>query len=160
MVQKPLGIRILSVSMIVVSVVFLVFGYHLFVLFSPSSNIFVPFRGGSRLYWLSLVFVSGGLFIFIVSLGLWGVRLWAYYLTLAGSVVMIGFGIVLVYEGFTILYSLDMFLTGTVSISTLLVYGVTGGFLASLLLGFGLVSIVVGLVVLRYLTGEVKYDFY
>ncbi|MHA1580804.1 MAG: hypothetical protein ACTSUQ_14425 [Candidatus Freyarchaeota archaeon] len=112
------------------------------------------------MYWLSLVFVSGGLFIFIVSLGLWGVRLWAYYLTLAGSVVMIGFGIVLVYEGFTILYSLDMFLTGTVSISTLLVYGVTGGFLASLLLGFGLVSIVVGLVVLRYLTGEVKYDFY
>ncbi|MEX2704411.1 MAG: hypothetical protein Q6352_003960 [Candidatus Freyrarchaeum guaymaensis] len=160
MVQKPLGIRILSVSMIVVSVVSLVFGYRLFVLFSPSFNIFVPFGGVSPLYWLSLVFVSGGLFGFIVSLGLWGMRQWAYYLTLAGTVVMIGFGIVLVYEGFTILYSLDVFLTGTVSISTLLVYGVTGSLLASLLLGFGLASIMIGVVVLRYLTGEVKYDFY
>ena len=160
MAQKPLGVRILSVSVIFVSAVFLVWGFQLFGNFTPSFNIFAPFPGIPELYWLSLVFVSVAVFGFVVGLGLWGVRRWAYYLAIGSSVVLVGFGFLLIVGWIAILYFLDAFSVLLLGFSSLLVFGIAGSYLASLMLVIGIVSIVAGVIVLRYLTGEVRYSFY
>jgi hypothetical protein len=160
MAQKPLGVRILSVSVIFVSAVFLVWGLQLFVNFTPSFNIFAPFPGIPQLYWLSLVFVSVAVFGFVVGLGLWGVRRWAYYLALGSSIVLAGFGFLLIVGWFIILYFLNPFSVLWLGFSSLLVFGIAGSYFASLMLVIGIVSIVVGAIVIRYLTEETRYSFY
>jgi len=159
MARKPLGVQILSVSILLASLVFLVLGYYFYRLFAPSYNLFAPFPGIPQLYWLPLFFVSFGVLGLVVGLGFWGVRRWAYLLTFGCCVLFIGFGIFLVGLGFLVLGLLDAFSLEIFSFSTLLVLGVTGRFFASLMLGGGLIIIVLSVAVLRYLTGEVKYLF-
>lgn len=160
MVQKPLGLRILSVSIVIVSLVFLVFGYRLFALFKPSYNLFVSFQGVPSMYWLSLVFMCSGVFGFVLGLGLWGLRRWAYYLALISSVVIMGFGGVLIVEAFNVLFLVDVLTVEFFSVTSLIIFGFTAGVLLPLMFVVGLFSIAVGVVVLRYLTGDVKYSFY
>nr|MDO8080453.1 hypothetical protein [Candidatus Freyarchaeota archaeon] len=79
-------------------------------------------------------------------------------MTLGGSVVLVGLGVILVVGGFDVLYFLDVFSIGLLSVYSLLIFGI-GSFLAPLMLGIGLVSIVVGVAALKYLTGEAVYSF-
>ncbi len=160
MSRKPLGVQILSVTILLASLVFLVLGYYFYRLFAPSYNLFAPFPGVPQLYWLPLFFVSFGVLGLVVGLGFWGVRRWAYLLTIGFCVVFIGFGVFLVGLGLLVLGFLDVFSVELFSVSALLVLGVTGRFFASLMLGAGFIFIVLSVVVLRYLTGEVKYVFY
>ncbi|MEX2752357.1 MAG: hypothetical protein Q6366_010795 [Candidatus Freyarchaeota archaeon] len=156
MARKPLGVQILSVSILLASLVFLVLGYYFYRLFAPSYNLFAPFPGIPQLYWLPLVFVSFGVLGLVVGLGFWGVRRWAYLLTFGCCVVFIGFGVFLVGLGFLVLGLLDVFSVELFSVSAFLLLGVTGRFFASLTLGAGLIIIMLSVAVLRFLTGVVK----
>lgn len=70
-----------------------------------------------------------------------------------------GLGFLFIVGWFVILYFLDVISVLLLSVSSLLVFGIAGSYLASLLLGIGLVSIIVAVVVIKYLTGEAKYSF-
>ncbi|MGQ9719988.1 MAG: hypothetical protein ACUVXA_01555 [Candidatus Jordarchaeum sp.] len=112
------------------------------------------------MYWLSLVFMCSGVFGLVLGLGLWGLRRWAYHLALISSVVFLGFGVILIVEAFNIWFLVDVLTVEVFSVTSLLIFGFTAGVLLPLMIVVGLVSIAVGVVVLRYLTGDVKYNFY